>query len=66
MTNVPTVMPSLRAKMTAMTSMPSIAPPPRMASPLPTPEINPPKSAQSSRSVPASGEEMLTSSGKGP
>ena len=38
-TNVPTVRPSFFAKITARTSMPSIAPPLRMVRPLPTPEM---------------------------
>ena len=40
-----------------------MAPPPRITRPLPTPEISPPNSAQSSRSVPASGEARETSMG---
>ena len=43
--------------------IPSIAPPNRMVRPLPTPETRPPKSAHSSRSVPASGETKFTSIG---
>ena len=38
-------------------------PPNRIAIPLPTPEINPPKRAHSSRSCPARGEAKLTSTG---
>ena len=34
-----------------------------MARPLPTPEIMPPNSAHKNKSVPASGEAMLTSMG---
>lgn len=49
---------------TAMTSIPSIAPPNRMAKPLPIPEIIPPNNAQRSKSVTASGEAILTSMGK--
>jgi len=49
--------------MIAMTSMPSIAPPWRIVSPLPMPETMPPNSAQSSRSSPARGDAMLTSMG---
>ena len=46
-----------------MTSTPSRAPPLRVVRPLPIPEIKPPKTAQSKKSVPAKGEEMLTSMG---
>ena len=49
---------------TAMTSITSIAPPKRMAKPLPMPEIILPNSAQRSKEVPASGEAILTSMGK--
>ena len=64
MTKVPTVMPRRLEKITAMTSIPSIAPPKRIARPLPIPDITPPNSAQSNRSVPARGEAILTSMGK--
>ena len=64
MTKVPTVMPSPLAKITAMTSMPSMAPPNRMAVPLPIPEIKPPNRAQRTRSCPAKGEADETSIGR--
>ena len=60
---MPTVIPNLFAKITARTSMPSMAPPNRIAMPLPIPEISPPKMAQRSRSDPASGDTILTSTG---
>ena len=63
MTKEPTVSPSRFAKMTAMTSMPSMAPPQRMVRPLPMPEIKPPKMAHSSKSDPAKGEAVATSTG---
>lgn len=63
-TKVPTVIPKRFAKITAITSIPSIAPPKRMAKPLPIPEIIPPNSAQRSKSVSANGEAILTSIGK--
>lgn len=63
-TKVPTVIPKRFANITAMTSIPSMAPPKRMAKPLPIPEIMPPNNAQRSKSVPASGEAILTSIGK--
>ena len=44
--------------------MPSIAPPKRIASPLPIPEISPPKIAQRNKSSLASGEKLATSIGK--
>ena len=62
-TNVPSEMPRLLANSTDSTSMPSMAPPWRMVSPLPTPEITPPKMAHSSKSDPASGEIKDTSTG---
>ena len=62
-TNVPTVMPSFFEKITARTSIPSIAPPKRTARPLPTPEITPPNSEHSTRSFSASGEARDTSIG---
>lgn len=52
------------AKIAAITSIPSMGPPKRMAKPLPIPEIIPPNSAQSNKSVPAKGEAILTSIGK--
>ena len=56
-------MPIRLAKTTERMSMPSMAPPKRMVRPLPMPEMTPPKMAQSSRSVPASGETKATSMG---
>ena len=56
-------MPILLAKITESTSMPSIAPPKRIVKPLPTPEMTPPKIAQSSKSEPAQGETKDTSIG---
>lgn len=52
------------AKIAAITSIPSMGPPKRMAKPLPIPEIIPPNSAQRSKSVSANGEAILTSIGK--
>ena len=63
-TNEPTDTPIFFAKITAITSMPSIAPPNLIARPLPIPEITPPNTAQSSKSVPASGDAILTSTGR--
>ena len=54
---------SFFAKVTANTSMPSIAPPYRIVRPLPKPEINPPNSAHKNRSLPAMGETVRTSMG---
>lgn len=62
-TNVPTVIPILFANITAITSIPSIAPPYLIAKPLPIPEITPPNNAHNKRSVPASGDAILTSIG---
>ena len=64
MTKVPTVIPIFLAKITAITSMPSIAPPKRMVRPLPIPEISPPNTLHKSRSVPAKGELTVTSNGR--
>ena len=52
------------ANTTAITSIPSNAPPNLIVKPLPIPEIIPPNKAQSKRSVPAKGEAKLTSIGK--
>ena len=52
-------MPIFLAKTTAMTSTPSIAPPKRIVMPLPTPEIMPPNTEHSRRSLPAIGEPPL-------
>ena len=64
MTKDPTVSPSRLEKITAMTSMPSMAPPKRMVMPLPMPEISPPNRAHSSRSCPAKGDAEETSTGR--
>ena len=61
---MPTVIPILFENITAKTSMPSIAPPNLIASPLPTPEIIPPNIAQSNKSFPAKGEELILSIGR--
>ncbi len=62
-TKVPTVMPNFFAKIIAITSIPSIAPPNLMARPLPTPEMIPPNTAHKNKSLPAIGDTMLTSTG---
>ena len=49
--------------MIAITSIPSIAPPNRIASPLPIPEIIPPKIAHKNKSLPANGDIILTFTG---
>ncbi len=63
MQKVPIVMPSLFAKITAITSMPSMAPPKRIVNPLPTPEIIPPNKAHKNKSCSANGDAMLTLTG---
>ena len=62
-TKVPTETPSRFAKITAITSMPSIAPSKRIARPLPIPDTNPPNNAHKSKSFPANGDARLTSIG---
>ena len=63
-TKLPTDIPIFFANITERTSIPSIAPPKRIARPLPIPEITPPNKAHKSKSVPASGEANVTSTGR--
>ena len=62
-TKVPIEMPIFFEKITDRTSMPSIAPPNLIVSPLPIPEMTPPKITHSKRSEPASGDRKDTSIG---